>query len=73
MIVAGFVKWVFRWWGLDRFLNGLEFVRTGNGKSKSHCRSFDCGTHDEAVSAFAQDDRIFGWVGRPGNGRVDMP
>jgi hypothetical protein len=27
---------------------------------KNKCRSFDCGTHDETVSAFAQDDNYEG-------------
>ena len=34
----------------------------GNSKCRcnSKCRSFDCGTHGVAVSAFAQDDNFMG-------------
>jgi hypothetical protein len=32
------------------------WVRTSNDNGRYNRRSFDCGTHDGAVSAFAQDD-----------------
>jgi len=36
--------------------DGVE--KTGSSKDKCNRRSFDCGTHDGAVSAFAQDDNF---------------
>ena len=40
------------------FVEWMFFVKTSNCKSKDNRRSFDYGTYDKAVSAFAQDDNL---------------
>jgi len=47
-------------WAASVEMTGLfDGVEKTGSKDKCNRRSFDCGTHDGAVSAFAQDDNFF--------------
>jgi len=45
-------------WAASVEMTGFGVEKTRNSKDKCNRRSFDCGTHDSAVSAFAQDDNF---------------